>query len=73
MAIVAATALTSSGSAQETVARSERMTSALDSAREHLISIRRDIHRHPELSGEEERTSTLVAERLRSLEEELEE
>jgi metal-dependent amidase/aminoacylase/carboxypeptidase family protein len=67
MAIVAATALTSSGSAQETVARSERMTSALDSAREHLISIRRDIHRHPELSGEEERTSTLVAERLRSL------
>jgi amidohydrolase len=32
-----------------------------------LIAFRRDLHRHPELSGAEERTSRVVAERLRAL------
>ncbi len=32
-----------------------------------LVETRRDIHAHPELSNEEERTSALVAERLREL------
>lgn len=32
-----------------------------------LVEIRRDIHTHPELSNEEERTSALVAKRLREL------
>jgi metal-dependent amidase/aminoacylase/carboxypeptidase family protein len=32
-----------------------------------LIELRRDLHRHPELSGEEERTAAVVAERLRGL------
>ncbi len=35
--------------------------------REELISIRRDIHRHPEIGFEEERTSKLVADRLAHL------
>ncbi len=32
-----------------------------------LIAFRRDLHRHPELSGAEERTARVVAERLRAL------
>ena len=31
-----------------------------------LTEWRRDLHRHPELSGQEQRTATLVAERLRA-------
>jgi metal-dependent amidase/aminoacylase/carboxypeptidase family protein len=31
-----------------------------------LIALRRDIHRHPELAGHEQRTAELVAERLRT-------
>lgn len=34
---------------------------------ERLVELRHDIHRHPELSGEEERTAGLVAERLTEL------
>jgi amidohydrolase len=33
---------------------------------DELIGVRRDIHRHPELAGDEWRTSALVAERLRA-------
>lgn len=39
-------------------------------ARQHeadLIALRRDLHRHPELSWEEARTSRIVADRLRAL------
>ena len=43
------------------------MESALEAARQDLIDIRRDIHRHPELSGQERRTAALVADRLRAL------
>ena len=32
-----------------------------------LIAFRRDLHRHPEISGAEERTARVVAERLRAL------
>ena len=35
--------------------------------REGLVATRRDLHQHPELGFEETRTSTLAAERLRSL------
>jgi len=35
--------------------------------RAQLVATRRDLHQHPELGFEETRTSTLVAERLRSL------
>jgi amidohydrolase len=37
----------------------------LQSVRADLIEVRRDIHRHPEVSGQEERTAWIVAERLR--------
>ncbi|MFQ5527320.1 MAG: M20 family metallopeptidase [Thermoanaerobaculia bacterium] len=32
-----------------------------------MIEIRRDLHRHPEVSGQEERTAAIVADRLRDL------
>ena len=35
--------------------------------RSDLIELRRDLHRHPEVSGNEERTARVVAERLRQL------
>jgi len=44
-----------------------RIGQRLDSARERLVAIRRDIHQHPELSGQEVRTAGLVADRLRAL------
>ena len=36
----------------------------IDRRREDLIALRRDFHRHPELSFEERRTSEIIAERL---------
>ena len=33
---------------------------------EEMIALRREIHRHPELAGEERRTAALVAEQLRA-------
>ncbi|WP_394842277.1 amidohydrolase [Pendulispora brunnea] len=39
----------------------------IDAVRPKLITWRRDIHSHPELSGQEVRTSRLVAEHLRAL------
>jgi len=38
-----------------------------EKAREDLIRIRRDLHRHPELSNREQRTSRIVADRLLEL------
>jgi len=52
---------------QEADVRLETMKLALEAARQDLIDVRRDIHRHPELSGQEERTAALVADRLRAL------
>ena len=53
--------------AQEVDPRIGRMDEALAEAQADLIEIRRDIHRHPEVSGQEERTAALVAARLRAL------
>ncbi len=39
----------------------------LEALRHELIEVRRDLHRHPEVSGEEARTAGVVAERLRKL------
>ncbi len=36
-------------------------------SRDDLILVRRDIHRHPEVSGQEERTAGVVADRLNAL------
>lgn len=51
----------------ETERLMSRVDPHLEAHREALIEMRRDIHRHPEVSGEEERTAGVVAERLRAL------
>jgi amidohydrolase len=48
-------------------ARDQRIAQAAESLRQQLITQRRDFHMHPELSNREERTSRIVAERLRAL------
>ena len=45
----------------------DHFAARLEGARTELIEVRRDLHRHPEVSGEEERTAGVVAERLRGL------
>src|ERR1044071_2395212 len=48
-------------------AREQKIAQAAESLRSQLIAQRRDFHMHPELSNREERTSSIVAERLRAL------
>jgi amidohydrolase len=43
-----------------------RISDEASGLRDEIIEIRRDIYMHPELSGEEQRTSRLVADKLRS-------
>ncbi len=47
--------------------RDARIAKAAEALRPRLVETRRDFHRHPELSNQEERTSRIVAERLRAL------
>src|SRR5438876_4017757 len=47
--------------------REERIAKAADALHDKLIEQRRDFHMHPELSNREERTSRIVAEKLRAL------
>ncbi|HVF43769.1 MAG TPA: amidohydrolase [Pyrinomonadaceae bacterium] len=53
--------------AREDAARAERVARAAEAMRAQLVAQRRDFHMHPELSNREERTSRVVAERLRAL------
>src|SRR5258705_13421893 len=39
-------------------------TQELDRRREGMVTLRRDFHRHPELSHQERRTAEIIAERL---------
>src|SRR5262245_21618586 len=48
-------------------ARDQKIAQAAESLRAKLVEQRRDFHMHPELSNREERTSRIVAERLRAL------
>src|SRR5215813_10050387 len=48
-------------------AREQQIAAAADAIKAKLIETRRDFHMHPELSNREERTSRVVAERLRAL------
>ncbi len=45
----------------------QRLEARLVAKEAELISFRRDLHRHPELSGQEQRTAAAVAARLRDL------
>ncbi len=47
--------------------REQKIAQAAETLRPQLIAQRRDFHMHPELSNREERTSRIVAERLRAL------
>src|SRR3982751_222556 len=74
-AFVLLTALISSGSLQQVAdshalvdsPREQRIAQAAETLRPQLVAQRRDFHMHPELSNREERTSRVVAERLRAL------
>jgi len=57
----------SSAAALKSSAREQQIAQAAEALRSQLISQRRDFHMHPELSNREERTSRIVAERLRAL------
>ncbi len=48
-------------------AQREEVTAAAAALQERVVTWRRDIHQHPELSNREERTAAKVAEHLRSL------
>jgi amidohydrolase len=54
-------------SVPDATARERRISEAAEALRSQLIAQRRDFHMHPELSNREERTSRIVAERLRAL------
>lgn len=47
--------------------REQKIAKAAEGIRAQLVAQRRDFHMHPELSNREERTSRIVAERLRAL------
>ncbi|HVF51530.1 MAG TPA: amidohydrolase [Pyrinomonadaceae bacterium] len=51
----------------DSAGRSERIARAAEAMRPQLVAQRRDFHMHPELSNREERTSRVVAERLKAL------
>ena len=53
--------------AGQTTPRDQKIAAAAEAIRAKLIEQRRDFHMHPELSNREERTSRIVAERLRAL------
>ncbi|HEX8088605.1 MAG TPA: amidohydrolase [Blastocatellia bacterium] len=49
------------------VSREQQIAQAAEALRQKLVDQRRDFHMHPEVSNREERTSRVVAERLRAL------
>jgi metal-dependent amidase/aminoacylase/carboxypeptidase family protein len=55
------------GGQRTTASLQSRVSAYVDSQAAALITLRRDLHRHPELSGQELRTSGIVAERLKAL------
>ena len=54
-------------SAAGAASREQQIAQAAEALRAKLVEQRRDFHMHPELSNREERTSRIVAERLRAL------
>jgi amidohydrolase len=52
---------------EDASARGQKIARAAEEMRARLVEQRRDFHMHPELSNREERTSRVVAERLRAI------
>ena len=59
--------LPAAGAARAVLVEPEILRSALHEALPELIALRRHLHAHPELSGHEQQTATLVAGELRGL------
>jgi metal-dependent amidase/aminoacylase/carboxypeptidase family protein len=57
----------SEAAAQQRSDLHQRVVIRLEAIEDELIAVRRDIHRHPDLSGHESRTAGVVADRLRAL------
>src|SRR5437016_9441560 len=55
------------GASESSSTRSDQIARGAEAMRPALVATRRDFHQHPELSNREERTSRIVAERLRAL------
>jgi amidohydrolase len=66
-AAVAPRMAVNAGSREDSSSRGLRIARAAEEMRARLVEQRRDFHMHPELSNREERTSRVVAERLRAL------
>ncbi|MEL7313187.1 MAG: M20 family metallopeptidase [Pseudomonadota bacterium] len=58
---------TAPNSALDQTSLHERATAAVRAEETHLIAFRHDLHRYPELSGQEQRTSAKIAEQLVNL------
>jgi amidohydrolase len=67
LGMLAATLSPGTATAGEENPLMDRIEHVLQESRERLIGIRRDLHEHPEPSGQEERTARIVAEELRGL------
>src|SRR5690349_739712 len=67
LAVAAIAAQNLKSIAAPVAAREQQIAQSAESMRAKLIEQRRDFHMHPELSNREERTSRIVAERLRAL------
>ena len=66
--LLASAAVAPRGSAKvDAGQRDQRVAAAAEAMRGQLVATRRDFHMHPEISNREERTSRVVAERLRAL------
>jgi amidohydrolase len=55
------------GSVNDSSSRESDVVRAAENLREKLIELRRDFHMYPELSNREERTSRVIAEKLRAI------
>ncbi|HQR39478.1 MAG TPA: amidohydrolase, partial [Blastocatellia bacterium] len=70
LAVLASTPVESAGrddAGARALARETHIAQAAEAMRPELVSRRRDMHTHPELSNREVRTGKLVADRLREL------
>jgi metal-dependent amidase/aminoacylase/carboxypeptidase family protein len=66
-AAVVSVLIPATGHAQADEDLQARVSQRIEVLRQELIDVRRDLHQHPEVSGEEQRTAGIVAARLQEL------